>query len=255
MLLMVNRSDSARAPRRCVSLLIHAHQCASTTSEPPRISSSPPIRAARRRREASHLFRLLVSAYIRATDGARERPLQSFLSLIERGDLRKLSPDRGRFRAFLLAALQLLENQRVHDSAQKRGGKSPRFLRRRDRRTAFLADPTASGTPNLFDRTWALAILEATFGRIRLEWEPKAAPANSISSSPASSAICRRTATAAWPTARHGRGRRKDVRQRLKASATSPPRDRRNRRAQRNRRRTSLPGCFSVTVTFEQELV
>jgi RNA polymerase sigma-70 factor (ECF subfamily) len=103
--------------------------------------------------------------------------LQSFLlSLLERGDLRKLSPDRGRFRAFLLAALRnFLENQRVHDSAQKRGGGVTTISY--DTALAeerFLADPTASGTPETaFDRTWALAMLEATFGRIRLEWEAK----------------------------------------------------------------------------------
>ena len=103
--------------------------------------------------------------------------LQSFLlSLIERDDLSRLSPDRGRFRAFLLAALRnFLEKRRVHDSALKRGGGVQTISY--DATAAeqrFSADPTAPGTPETaFDRTWALAVLEATFGRIRLEWDAK----------------------------------------------------------------------------------
>ena len=103
--------------------------------------------------------------------------LQSFLlSLIERGDFQKLSPARGRFRAFLLAALRnFIENSRAHDSALKRGGGVRTVSFEVDAaEERYALDLPAVGTPEtVFDRSWALSVLDATFQRIRIEWQSK----------------------------------------------------------------------------------
>ena len=103
--------------------------------------------------------------------------VQSFiLTLLERDDLRRLRPERGRFRAFLLASLRnFLQNLRVHDRALKRGGgQAPRPLEFGSAENRYLLEPTDLRTPEAaFDRTWTLAVLDQVFRRIRAEWEAK----------------------------------------------------------------------------------
>jgi DNA-directed RNA polymerase specialized sigma24 family protein len=96
-----------------------------------------------------------------------------FVLLLERGEFAALRPERGRFRAFLLVALRhFLENQRQHAQALKRGG-GQRLValdvpRGEDR---YLVDGLGGETPEaIFDRTWALALLDEVFRRLRSEW-------------------------------------------------------------------------------------
>lgn len=103
--------------------------------------------------------------------------VQAFIMLLlEREDLQGLRPERGRFRAFLLASLRhFLANQRVHNRAMKRGGGTPlHSLEFDEAEHRFRQEPAAAGTPEtLFDRTWALALLEQVFLRLREEWAAK----------------------------------------------------------------------------------
>jgi RNA polymerase sigma-70 factor (ECF subfamily) len=106
-----------------------------------------------------------------------EDAVQSFIALLlEREDLKDLTPERGRLRAFLLVSLRnFLQKRRVHDHAQKRGGGRAAIPLEFDRgEERYLLEPTDSVTPEtVFDRSWALAVLDRTFGRIRAEWEAK----------------------------------------------------------------------------------
>ena len=103
--------------------------------------------------------------------------VQSFiLLLLERDDLQGLRPERGRFRAFLLASLRhFLANRRVHDGALKRGGGVPLLPLEFDvAEQRYALEPAADGTPEtVFERAWAMAVLDQVFGRIRQEWDAR----------------------------------------------------------------------------------
>ena len=99
-----------------------------------------------------------------------------FMLLLERDDLQSLRPERGRFRAFLLASLRnFLSNARVHQQALKRGGgQTPLPLEFESAETRFHREPVDASTPEtVFDRQWALTVLDKVFGRIRSEWEAR----------------------------------------------------------------------------------
>ena len=109
-------------------------------------------------------------------DDAADAVQAFILVLLEREDLQGLRPERGRFRAFLLASLRhFLANQRVHNRAMKRGGGAPLLsLEFDEAEQRFRHEPAAEGTPEtLFDRTWALALLDHVFLRLREEWAAK----------------------------------------------------------------------------------
>ena len=96
-----------------------------------------------------------------------------FVHLLEKGTLGRADPNKGRFRTFLLGALEvfLIDTAR-REGARKRGG---------NRRFVFLDDPDAAEkayqlaapaweTPEkLFDARWAATLLGAVFTRLRAE--------------------------------------------------------------------------------------
>jgi RNA polymerase sigma-70 factor (ECF subfamily) len=103
--------------------------------------------------------------------------VQGFLlSLWERRDFEDLHPDRGRFRAFLLAALKhFLSNRRVHDRARKRGGgEATVSLDCLDAEQRYRAGPATTDTPeSAFERQWAMELLAEVFAEIRTEWDAR----------------------------------------------------------------------------------
>lgn len=108
-----------------------------------------------------------VLAYVRrrAPDaGEAEDLTQAFFArLLEKEDLRQADPERGRFRSFLLTALQhFLANEHERRRSAKRGG---------GRRPATLEDaPEAlerGETPEReFERAWARAVLARAHARL-----------------------------------------------------------------------------------------
>ena len=93
---------------------------------------------------------------------AAEDLTQSFFTrLIEKGVLDVVDRSKGRLRAFLLAACKdFLANQRDREQCQKRGG-GRRFVPI-DAENRFGELAAHNLTPEaLFDRKWALALLEA----------------------------------------------------------------------------------------------
>lgn len=86
-----------------------------------------------------------------------------FTLLLERDDLARVHPERGRFRSFLLASLKHFQaNERDKQAALKRGGGavvlSIDVQAAEDR---YRVEPVDRWTPEMhFDRCWALAVLE-----------------------------------------------------------------------------------------------
>lgn len=115
-------------------------------------------------------------AYIRRRghDAAAEDLAQAFFAhLIEKHALESVSPERGRFRSFLLASCQhFLANERERVQALKRGGGRVVSLDFSDADGRYRQEPNHEETPErLFQRRWALALLEQALGRLRGEYE------------------------------------------------------------------------------------
>ena len=99
--------------------------------------------------------------------------VQGFLSdLIERRDLRKADPSRGRFRSFLrTACAHFLSHARDHDRAVKRGGgRSPVSIDLQDAEGRYINEPAHETTAErLFERRWAMILLGHVLTRLEFE--------------------------------------------------------------------------------------
>jgi len=90
------------------------------------------------------------------------------LHLMERSALQRPDRLKGKFRSFLLGALvNFLHDERDHRLAQKRGGNVPH-----DRFDAGLEEMPADlgASAHVFDREWALSILENALSQVRKEF-------------------------------------------------------------------------------------
>lgn len=100
-----------------------------------------------------------------------------FTRLLEKDFLGDVDPARGRFRAFLLAAVNhFLSNERAKERAIKRGGRrrvvsfNANSFDWDSGESKFLLEPSHQLTPErLFERQWALALLERVLCRLRDE--------------------------------------------------------------------------------------
>jgi RNA polymerase sigma factor (sigma-70 family) len=101
--------------------------------------------------------------------------IQAFIvSLLERRDLSAVSPDKGKFRSFLLAALNhFLLNQWNRSQTQKRGGGKLIFSLDMALAEGMPGvDPAVSETPEKeFERRWAETVIQNVLKRLREEWE------------------------------------------------------------------------------------
>jgi RNA polymerase sigma-70 factor (ECF subfamily) len=99
---------------------------------------------------------------------------QGFIArLLEKDILRHADPARGKFRAFLLTSLKhYTANEHMRAAAGKRGGGEP--LLSFDLEAAegrYGLEPRDNLTPELlYDRRWALAVLERALGTLRAEF-------------------------------------------------------------------------------------
>jgi RNA polymerase sigma-70 factor (ECF subfamily) len=108
---------------------------------------------------------------------------QEFLTrLLERNYLGSADPARGRFRTFLLTALdRFLVDEWRRESRQKRGGGRPvlslsgssasgRSLSVRDAEARYRLEPADDLTPErIYERRWAMTILEQAMRRLEVE--------------------------------------------------------------------------------------
>jgi RNA polymerase sigma-70 factor (ECF subfamily) len=95
-----------------------------------------------------------------------------FAALLEKAYLQAADPRRGKFRSFLLTAFKhFLSKERDRASAKKRGGGHlPVPLDFQSGESRYRLEPADQATPEtVFQRRWALAILEQALGQLRQE--------------------------------------------------------------------------------------
>jgi RNA polymerase sigma factor (sigma-70 family) len=115
-------------------------------------------------------------AYVRhqgnSADQAQDLTQEFFTRLLEKDFFDTVDPEKGKFRSFLLAACKhFLANERDRERAQKRGGGQPPLsLDLGDAEARFGREPDHTLTAEkLFERRWALALLQEVLARLREE--------------------------------------------------------------------------------------
>ncbi|BCX47393.1 RNA polymerase subunit sigma-24 [Haloferula helveola] len=112
----------------------------------------------------------------RGEDESRELTQAFFAKVLTGAGIGNVSPDKGRFRSYLLGALKnFLANRKRDANREKRGGnavvesidgggtdESPGME---------LADPGATADDAWFDRHWALAVMERGLDRVRQSFD------------------------------------------------------------------------------------
>lgn len=109
-------------------------------------------------------------------DQAQDLTQSFFARLLEKNVLASATPDRGRFRSFLLTALKnFLSNERDRAHTLKRGGNCHRLsLDWEEGESRLSLEPAHNLTPErLFDRQWTFTLLEHVLTRLRAEFESK----------------------------------------------------------------------------------
>jgi DNA-directed RNA polymerase specialized sigma24 family protein len=105
-----------------------------------------------------------------SAENAEDLTQSFFRSLLQRGSLRQVTREKGRFRSFLLAALQhFVSDEWDKERALKRGGGAVlQSLNISDAEGRYCLEPAAPASPDeLYDRQWAFAILEAALKKLR----------------------------------------------------------------------------------------
>ncbi len=103
---------------------------------------------------------------------AQDLTQEFFARLLQKNYLADADRRRGRFRSFLLASLKhFLSKERDRARAQKRGGgRAPLSLDFASAESRYRLEPADELTAErLFDRRWALTVLEQVLGRLRAE--------------------------------------------------------------------------------------
>lgn len=105
---------------------------------------------------------------------AKDLTQEFFARFLERQDLRSVSREKGRFRCYLLSALQnFLSNERDRARTLKRGGQF-NFISLEGAMEAGFEPGDRSQDADLekrFDQQWATTLLRTTLGRLRAEYE------------------------------------------------------------------------------------
>lgn len=117
-----------------------------------------------------------VYAFIRRrghdADTAQDLTQAFFCRVLEKNTIGEADRGRGKFRSFLLSAVKFfLANEHDRAAAQKRGGDRRKLsLDFGSAESRLSLEPTHDDTPErLFDRQWALTVLERAMARLRAE--------------------------------------------------------------------------------------
>ncbi|HST28597.1 MAG TPA: hypothetical protein VLK26_09555 [Rudaea sp.] len=119
-------------------------------------------------------YRPPILAYVRgrgySPDVAEDLTQAFFADFIERASHAEANPERGRFRAFLLVALKrFLINANAQEHAQKRGGGVAAGQILENSQPGIEAMVDAETPESVFERSWALAVLDSAMQRLREE--------------------------------------------------------------------------------------
>jgi RNA polymerase sigma-70 factor (ECF subfamily) len=147
------------------------------------------VLAARDRAEASAddalaslctLYWYPLYAYVRRSghtpDDAHDLTQEFFTRLLEKDWLAGVDQEKGKFRSFLLASCaHFLSNEGHRVRAKKRGGgRAVLSLEATDAEGRYRTEPADDLTPEkLFERRWALALLQQVMARLREEFETR----------------------------------------------------------------------------------
>jgi len=117
-------------------------------------------------------------AYVRrrgnAAHDAQDLTQEFFSRLLAGDSLAQVSADKGKFRSFLLAAINhFLSNEHERSQAQKRGGgREIISLDEHAPEERYRFEPVSDVTPDvLFERRWAWTLLEQAMRRLREEFD------------------------------------------------------------------------------------
>ena len=141
-------------------------------------SSSPQQKQALETLCQSYWFPLY--AYLRRrgydTHQAEDLTQAFFAHILEKQDLQTADPKYGKFRSFLLVRLKyFLSDERDRAQAKKRGGgKKVLSLSIQNAEGQYALEPAIQLSPEmLFEKSWALTVLERTMGRLEAEMADK----------------------------------------------------------------------------------
>ena len=114
----------------------------------------------------------MVRRYGHGPTDAEDLTQAYFTRFLEKGWIKEVSPEQGRFRSFLLVSVRhFLHNERDRERAHKRGG--GRRLVELDGVSAerrYALEPVESSTPEtLFERAWAERVLARALERLTVE--------------------------------------------------------------------------------------
>jgi RNA polymerase sigma-70 factor (ECF subfamily) len=119
-----------------------------------------------------------IYVYIRhrgyAPEQAGDLTQDFFAYVLERDLFAKADPARGRFRAFLrtVCARHLADLRDRENAARRGGGRRPVPIDPLDAERRYAREPAHELTPErIFDRTWALTLLDRVVDRLRVEYE------------------------------------------------------------------------------------
>jgi DNA-directed RNA polymerase specialized sigma24 family protein len=119
-----------------------------------------------------------IYAYIRQKgfpiEEAQDLTQEFFVRVLEKGYFNEADPARGRFRYFLLTAINhFLSNQRDRERAQKRGGgRIFLSLEMEEAENHYRRLPVDNQTPEkIYEKQWTVTILESVMTRLRTELE------------------------------------------------------------------------------------
>lgn len=105
-------------------------------------------------------------------ESAEEHTQAFFARLLEKHSVRLADPKRGKFRSFLLMSLKnFLADERDRERAKKRGGGRRVFsLDFENAEGRYALEPADRLSPQkVFERSWALTVLERTMARLQVE--------------------------------------------------------------------------------------
>ena len=147
-----------------------------------RSSGAGDDRAAEARAALEELLRVYwppIYAFLRrkgyAADDAGQLTQEFFTRLLERRDIDRADPERGRFRSWLLTALKnFLANEWKRKTAAKRDERKLVWLDALEAEQRYQLEPQTRSDPEReYQRDWAVAVLERAFRRLRAECDER----------------------------------------------------------------------------------
>ena len=123
-------------------------------------------------------------AYLRrrgyAPDQAQDLTQEFFMRVLEGRYLDRADPEKGRFRSFILTSLKFFAaDEHDRQRAQKRGGGAVVSLEFSSGEERYQREPGHNETPDrIFERRWALSMLERVMERLRDEFVQHGRPEN-----------------------------------------------------------------------------